>query len=290
MTVEAMERTNSASAGSRAFSRLTKSGIAIFGTVVIVLLFLIGVFGPSLLVDQGPNSISSNILAAPSELAWLGTDELGRSVLTQMVYGVRTSLVVGLLAALSATLIGISIGSLAGYVGGRLDSMLMRITEMFQVMPTFILAAIVVAFAGTGMLKVIFIIAALAWPQAARLMRGEVMRVKSMEFVDAARCLGISEARILCTEIIPNAIAPIVAVGTLVIGQAILLEASLAFFGLTSPDAASWGRLLTSGQRYFYHAWWLSVFPGIAILMTVLAFNLLGDALNQAFNPRAEDK
>src|SRR5690606_1019340 len=141
-TVEAMEQTNSASAVSRAFSRLTKSGIAIFGTVVIVLLFLIGVFGPSLLVDQGPNSISSNILAAPSELAWLGTDELGRSVLTQMVYGVRTSLVVGLLAALSATLIGISIGSLAGYVGGRLDSMLMRITEMFQVMPTFILAAI----------------------------------------------------------------------------------------------------------------------------------------------------
>lgn len=275
---------------SRAAVRLRKSATAWFALAVILFLLGVGVFGPSLLTDTGPNSISRNILQAPSAEAWLGTDELGRSVLTQMVYGVRTSLVVGLLAALSASLIGVTIGSLAGYIGGRLDAFLMRITEIFQVMPTFILASIVVAFAGTGMLKIIFIIAALAWPQAARLMRGEVMRVKSMDYVDAARCLGIPEFRILCSEIIPNAIASIIAVGTLVVGQAILLEASLAFFGLTSPDAASWGRLLTAGQRYFYNAWWLSVFPGIAILMTVLAFNLLGDALNQALNPRAEDK
>lgn len=276
--------------GSRVLTRLRANWISWFAFVVIILLLFAGIAGPSLLIDPQANTISTAILLPPSGDAWLGTDELGRSVLTQMVYGVRTSLVVGLLAALSASLVGITIGAISGYVGGRVDSLLMRITEMFQVMPTFILASIVVAFAGTGMTKIIFIIAALAWPQTARIMRGEVLKAKSMEYVAAARCLGYTEFRILCFEIIPNAVAPAITVGTLVIGQAILLEATLAFFGLTSPDVASWGRLLTSGQRYFYIAWWLSVFPGLAILITVLAFNLLGDALNAAFNPRTEDR
>lgn len=278
------------SSQTRTVTRLTSNWISWFALAVIAALLFIGLIGPSLLIDPEFNTISRNILMPPSSAAWLGTDELGRSVLTQMVYGVRTSLVVGLLAALSATLIGITVGAISGFAGGRIDSLLMRTTEMFQVMPTFILASIVVAFAGTGMIKVIFIIAALAWPQAARLMRGEVLKIKSMGYADAARCLGFSESRILWLEIIPNAVAPVITVGTLVIGQAILLEATLAFFGLTAPDVASWGRLLTSGQRYFYNAWWLSVFPGLAILATVLAFNLFGDALNAAFNPRTEDK
>jgi len=287
MAAEALVR---ASSQTRTLARLKRNRITWFALGVIAVLLFTGLFGPALLVDSQANAISRQILEPPSATAWLGTDELGRSVLTQMVYGVRTSLVVGLLAAVSASLLGITIGAVSGFVGGRVDALLMRVTEMFQVMPTFILASIVVAFAGTGLLKIIFIIAALAWPQVARVMRGEVLKTKQMEFADAVRCLGHSEFRILCTEIVPNAIAPVITVGTLVIGQAILLESSLAFFGLTSPDVASWGRLLTSGQRYFYHAWWLSVFPGIAILMTVLAFNLFGDALNAALNPRSEDK
>jgi peptide/nickel transport system permease protein len=270
--------------------RLVANRVSWFALAVIAVLVFVGLFLPALMGNPNFNSISRSILQPPSAEYWLGTDELGRSVLVQMVYGVRTSLVVGLLAAFSATLLGITIGALSGFVGGRTDALLMRVTEMFQVMPTFILASIVVAFAGPSMFNIIVVIAALAWPQAARLMRGEVLKIKSMDFADAARCLGLSETRILVREIIPNAIAPVITVGTLVIGQAILLEAALAFFGLTSADVPSWGRLLTSGQRYFYNAWWLSLFPGLAILFTVLAFNLLGDAINAALNPRTEDR
>jgi peptide/nickel transport system permease protein len=132
------------------------------------------------------------------------------------------------------------------------------------------------------------VVALLAWPQVARLMRGEVMRVKRLEFVDAVRCLGVREATILAVEVVPNALAPALAAGSLIVGQAILLEAALSFFGLSSVEDISWGRMLNSGQRFLFNAWWLSLFPGVAIFATVLAFNLLGDALNSALNPRAE--
>ncbi|WEX08879.1 ABC transporter permease [Chelativorans sp. AA-79] len=271
----------------RRLQALKSSRILQLGLALSCLLLFAGIFGPSLLVDQGPNQISQSIMVPPSVDFLFGTDELGRSVLTQIVYGVRTSLVVGIAAAATAMTLGVVMGAVSGYFGGRVDSIVSRITETFQVMPTFVLAALVVAMAGTGMLKVIFIIAILAWPQSARVMRAQVMKMKSMEFVDALRCLGIPERKILWNEILPNAIPPVIPVGTLVIGQAILLEAALAFFGLTSPEVASWGRLLTSGQQYFYFAWWLTVFPGLAIVITVLTFNLVGDALNETFNPRS---
>lgn len=258
------------------------------GCLLICVLLFAGLFGPSLLVDRGPNVISQNLLQPPSFENVFGTDELGRSVLTQIVYGVRTSLVVGLAAALAAATLGVVMGSVSGYFGGRIDTIVSRTTETFQVMPTFVLAALVVAMAGTGMFNVIFIIAILAWPQSARVMRAQVLKIKSMEFVDALRCLGVPQWRILWREILPNAIPPVIPVGTLVIGQAIILESSLAFFGLTAPDVASWGRLLISGQQYYYVAWWLTLFPGLAILITVLVFNLMGDALNQIYNPRSE--
>ena len=163
----------------------------------------------------------------------------------------------------------------------------MRIAEVFQVVPSFILAAVIVALSGPGLTRVVSVIALLAWPQAARLMRGEVMRVKGLEFVDAVRCLGVREPVILATEVIPNALAPVLAAGTLIVAQAILLEAALSFLGLSSADLVSWGRMLNSGQRFLYNAWWLSVFPGAAIFLTVLAFNLLGDAVGAALNPRS---
>ncbi len=276
-----------AETSSRLLQAFKGSRILQLGLALTCVLLFAGIFGPSLLVDSGPNQISQSVMAPPSADFLFGTDELGRSVLTQIVYGVRTSLVVGLAAAATAMTLGVVMGAVSGYFGGTVDTIVSRITETFQVMPTFVLAALVVAMAGTGMLKVIFIIAILAWPQSARVMRAQVMKMKSMEFVDALRCLGVPERKILWNEILPNAIPPVIPVGTLVIGQAILIEASLAFFGLTSPDVASWGRLLTSGQQYFYFAWWLTVFPGLAIVITVLTFNLVGDALNQAFNPRS---
>lgn len=278
-----------ARSSSRLLQALKTRRILQLGFVLICVLLFAGIFGPSLLVDSGPNVISRSILQPPSADFLFGTDELGRSVLTQIVYGVRTSLVVGLAAALTAATLGVVMGAVSGYFGGRADAIISRVTETFQVMPVFVLAAIVVAMAGTGTLNVIFIIAILAWPQSARVMRAQVLKMKSMEFVDALRCLGVPEWRILWTETLPNAIPPVIPVGTLVIGQAILLESALAFFGLTPPDVASWGRLLTSGQQYYYIAWWLTLFPGLAIVITVLVFNLVGDALNQTFNPRSGD-
>jgi len=162
----------------------------------------------------------------------------------------------------------------------------MRVSEMFQVVPSFILAAVIVALSGTGLTQVVAVIVLLAWPQIARITRGEVMRVKQLEFVDAVRCLGVREWTLLATEVVPNAMAPVLAAGTLVVAQAILLEASLSFLGLSSADIVSWGRMLNAGQRFLFNAWWMSVFPGLAIFLTVLAFNLLGDAIGSALNPR----
>ncbi|MBC58914.1 MAG: peptide ABC transporter permease [Confluentimicrobium sp.] len=216
----------------------------------------------------------------------MGTDELGRDVLQHIVYGARVSLYVGFSAAVAATVFGILIGAVSGFYGGWIDMAVMRVTEVFQAMPSFVLAALIVAMLGAGESRIILVIAALSWPQTARLMRGEVLRVKKLDFVNAARCVGRSEARILLVEIVPNCLATVVALGTLTIAQAILLEASLAYFGLTDPGSISWGRLLTSGQQFIYQAWWLSLFPGLAIFLTVLAFNLFGDSLRRALDPK----
>jgi peptide/nickel transport system permease protein len=204
-----------------------------------------------------------------------------------ILHGIRVSLSVGFAAAFGATALGIVVGATAGFYGGVLDLLFMRVSEIFQVVPSFILAALIVALSGPGLPQVVAVISLLAWPQVARLMRGEVMRLKHLEFVDAVRCLGTREYAILTGEIIPNALAPALAAGSLIVGQAILLEAALSFFGLSSAEIISWGRMLNSGQRFLFNAWWLSVFPGAAIFLTVLAFNLLGDALGSALNPRA---
>jgi len=277
-------------ASNRAWTRLRRNHVAWVTAGTIVFLILAGSLGPSLMGASGPNAISQVTFARPSASYPLGTDELGRNVLVQLLYGVRTSLAVGFLSALSASAVGIAIGATAGFVGGFIENLMMRITEIFQVMPTFILAAVIVAFAGPGVLPVIVVIAILSWPQTARVMRAEVLRIKTLEFVDAVRCLGIRESSILWFEVVPNAMGPVIALSTLIVGQAILLEASLAFFGLTTPDVPSWGLLLNSGQRFYYQAWWLSVFPGMAILITVLAFNLLGDCINDAFRPRSAER
>ena len=253
---------------------------------VYVLLLIVVMLAAGFLPGPDPNAISSEVMLAPSANHLLGTDELGRDVLLGIVHGIRVSLTVGFAAALGATVIGVLVGAGAGFYGGFLDLMLMRISEIFQVVPSFILAAVIVALSGPGLSQVVAVISLLAWPQVARLMRGEVMRVKHLEFVDAVRCLGVREMTILTGEIVPNTLAPALAAGSLIVGQAILLEAALSFFGLSSVDTISWGRMLNSGQRFLFNAWWLSVFPGAAIFLTVLAFNLLGDGLGSALNPR----
>ena len=258
---------------------------AISAAVIIVLL-LLATLGP-LLVAGNPDRISENLLQPPFGQFGLGTDELGRNVALELFYGLRISLLVGLLAAASATLLGAAVGAVAGYFGRAVDSLAMRVSESFQVLPTFILAALIVALLGAGLDRVIAVIALLAWPQTARLMRAQVLRVKQLDFVDAARCLGINEWSIMLREVIPNSFAPILATATLTIGDAILIEAGLSYLGLSDPTIVTWGRMLNSGQRFLFEAWWLSIFPGLAIFLTVLVFNVLGDVLNKVLNPRS---
>ncbi|MET4580016.1 ABC transporter permease [Ottowia thiooxydans] len=253
----------------------------VFIAALVLIALTVGFF-PSL----DPHVISNDSFVAPSAEFLIGSDELGRSVAAGVLHGARVSLTVGFFAALMATGLGILIGSAAGFYGGWFDVVVMRVSEFFQVIPSFILAAVIVAMTGTGLPQIIAVVGMLAWPQVARVMRGEVMRVKELEFVDAVRCLGMSERRVLFGEVIPNAVAPVLAVGTLIIGQAILLEASLSFLGLSSAELVSWGRMLNSGQRFLFNAWWLSFFPGMAIFITVLAFNLFGDAVAAVLNPR----
>jgi peptide/nickel transport system permease protein len=257
---------------------------------VVAGLFVVGLVFVAVItkiVHIGAEAFGPDVMAPPSLIHLLGTDDLGRSVLRNLLEGTRVSIVVGLSAAVAALVAGTLLGALSGFYGGRVDAAIMRLTELFQVMPTFIMAALIVAMAGPSVTGVIVVISLLAWPQVARLMRGEVIRVREREFVDAARCLGFRERTILAFEIVPNAIAPVLAVSTLIIGQAILLEASLSFLGLASPDAISWGRMLNNGQRFLFNGWWLSVFPGLAIFLTVLAFNLLGDAIGSALDPKS---
>ncbi|MBV8426257.1 MAG: ABC transporter permease [Hyphomicrobiales bacterium] len=271
----------------RMWRRFLTYRAGVLAAAYVLLLVLIGLATP-FLPGPDPRQISNEVMQAPSLVHLLGTDELGRDVLSGIIHGIEVSLTVGFAAACAATVIGVVIGAAAGYYGGALDLLVMRIAEMFQVVPSFILAAVIVALSGPGLTRVVAVIALLAWPQVARLMRGEVMRIKGLEFVDAVRCLGVREPVILATEVVPNALAPVLAAGTLIVAQAILLEAALSFLGLSSADLVSWGRMLNSGQRFLYNAWWLSVFPGSAIFLTVLAFNLLGDAIGAALNPRTE--
>jgi peptide/nickel transport system permease protein len=258
---------------------------ALAGLGYLGLAVLAAVLGPSVMPDD-PLALSPDILLRPSLAHWLGTDDLGRDVLTQLVYGARVSLVVGAVAAVTATLLGTAVGGIAGYVGGFLDAAIMRLAEFFQVIPSFILAVVIVTFVGPGPTRVVAVIALLAWPQTARVARGEVLRLARAEFVDALRCIGLPEWRILLAEVIPNALGPVIAVGTLIVGYAILLESSLSFLGLYDPNVVSWGRMLSAGQQFLFTAWWMSVFPGLAILLTVLSLNLLGDTLSDALDPR----
>ncbi|GMV44807.1 MAG: peptide ABC transporter permease [Pseudomonadota bacterium] len=251
----------------------------------IALLVLLAL-GAGLVPGLDPYAISDESMQPPSLRFALGTDELGRSVLAGVVFGTRVSLLVGFFAALFATVLGTMLGAAAGFYGGWFDTVVMRVAEFFQVIPSFILAAVIVAMTGTGLGQIIAVVSLLAWPQVARVMRGEVMRVKQLEFVDAVRCLGLPERSVLVGEVIPNAVAPVLAVGTLIVGQAILLEAALSFLGLSSAELVSWGRMLNSGQRFLFNAWWLSFFPGTAIFVTVLAFNLFGDAVGAVLDPR----
>ncbi|MFO8150617.1 MAG: ABC transporter permease [Trueperaceae bacterium] len=261
----------------------------VFGLAVVVVLVLVAVLAPWL-APTDPFTTSRAALEPPGTPGHLlGTDHLGRDVLSGVIWGARVSLIVGLAAAFTATVIGILVGAVAGYVGGWADELLMRVTELFQIIPRFVLALIVVAFFGSGLVNLILVIGILSWPQTARLVRSQFLRHRTLPYVDGARVVGMRAWRIIFVEILPNVLAPVIVVASLDIAQAILLEASLGFFGLGDPNLRSWGGMLNTAQQYVRTAWWMSVFPGVAISLAVLGFNLVGDGLNEATDPRLRE-
>jgi peptide/nickel transport system permease protein len=226
-------------------------------------------------------------LSPPSRLHMLGTDDLGRDLLAGVVHGARTSLLVALSATLLASTIGVVVGSLAGYRPGTIDDLLMRATELVLVVPRFFLAVVVIALFGAGLDRMILVLGLTSWPVIARVIRAQTLSLARRDFVDAARALGASEARVLIRHVLPNAVPAAFVVISLNAASVILLEAGLGFLGLSDPRMMSWGYLANNAQRFLRVAWWMALFPGSAIALAVLGLNLLGDAVNDFLDPQA---
>ena len=216
----------------------------------------------------------------------LGSDMLGRDVLAGVVHGARVSLLIGLVATAVGLLIGMTIGALAGFHGGRLDELLTRLTEVFQTIPSFLLLIVIVGIFQPNIATIVLGIGIVSWPELSRLVRAEFIALRSREFVQAGVAIGMSDVRIIVTQILPNAAAPIIVSASLAVARAILNESALAFLGLGDPNILSWGSMISVGREVVRTAPYLTALPGLAIFITVLAFNLVGDGLNDALNPR----
>lgn len=263
--------------------RLNASSYLGMGLVAIPLL---AALFASLLTDANPMALSGETLRAPTLAHPMGTDDLGRDVMARVLYGGRISLTVGVFSALIAVVIGTAVGTISGYFGGRADEILMRMTEMFQIIPRFLLAIVVVALFGGGLVKIIVIIGALGWVGTARIVRAQLLVLRGEEFVLAATMGGASSARMIWRHILPNVVPFIIVAGALQTGGAILTESFLSFLGLGDPSQPSWGLLLQQAQLYLQQAWWMSAFPGLALSMTILGLNLMGDGLASKFGAR----
>lgn len=235
-----------------------------------------------------PNlQVLSDRLLPPSFHHWMGTDQYGRDILSRLIYSARISLSVGLVAVSIYVLIGTTVGAVAGYYGGLMDGFLMRITDIFLCIPTFLLILMVVAFVGPSILNIMVVIGLTSWTDVARLVRGEILSLKEREFIQAARVIGMRDTRIILRHLLPNALGPVLVVATLGIGGAILVESALSYLGLgVQPPTPSWGNMLEEGKDHLTDAWWLITFPGLAIFLTVLGYNLLGEGLRDYLDPR----
>lgn len=267
------------------WQRFARNRAALAGLVVLVLIVIVALVGPALFA-QGPFELAGAPFAQPFGQFPLGTDMLGRNELVGIVYGARTSLMIGLVATLFATLLGVLLGGVAGYYGGAVDETLMRLTEMFQTIPSFLFAILVVAILSPSIGSVILAISVVSWPPMARLVRGEFRALRNREFVEACISMGMSDARVIVRHILPNCVSSIIVTGSLLVATAILTESALSFLGLSDPNVMSWGFMVGAARDFLQRAWWLCAIPGVAILVTVLAINLVGDGLNDALNPR----
>lgn len=258
---------------------------AVFGLIGLLLVILFGLFGP-FLFQTDPFDVAAKPLVEPNDVNPMGTDYLGRDVLSGIIYGARPTMFIAITATLCATLIGISIGAVAGFYGGKIDNLLMRVTEFFQVLPPLVFAMVIVAVFTPSFIIVILAIGTTTWPPLARLTRAEFLKIKEREFVVAARAVGARNIRLILRIILPNALPPLIVAITLRVGITIIFEAALSFLGLTDPEVMTWGKMIGLSRDYFLEAWWTVTFPGLAILFTALCIALIGDGLNDAFNPK----
>ena len=273
---------------SKSFWRYFKRNrLAVGGLVMIVVIFLIAGLASFISpYDPGKTGVSLK-LDAPSVNHFLGTDQLGRDVFSRMLHGSRVSLSVGFVAVAISIFIGILVGAVAGYYSGWIDGVLMRFVDIMLCFPSFFLILTVVAVLGPSLLNVMIVIGITSWMGTSRFVRAEFLSLRERDFAQAAKALGVTDRRIIFRHILPNALAPVFVTATLDVATAILVEAGLSFLGFgVQPPAPSWGNILTEGRTYIFDAWWLTVFPGLAILITVLSFNLLGEGLRDALDPR----
>ena len=271
----------------QAYAALRRNWLAVVGGLLVAGVFFIAIFAPWI-APYNPSDIDiKNILIGPNFKHLLGTDDLGRDVLSRMIWGSRVSLEVGFVAIGIATIIGIIIGAAAGYYGGMIDSFFMRFVDIMLSVPTIFLILAVIAILEPSIVNIMIVIGLTSWMEPARLVRAEFISLKERDFVIAARALGASDNRIIFRHILPNGLSPILVSATMGIGGAVLVESGLSFLGLgVQPPTPSWGSLLSSGKDNIEIAWWLSAFPGLAILITVLGYNLLGEGIRDALDPR----
>jgi peptide/nickel transport system permease protein len=275
------------SPGRRALRRLLRRRTAMFGLCVVLFFVLVAVFAPYLASYDPIQTSWSAIRKPPSAAHWFGTDENGRDILARVIFGARASLLAGVISVSIALAVGVPIGMVAGYVGGWIDALISRIVDAMLACPFLILAIALAAFLGPSLFNAMIAIGVSATPAFIRLTRGATMAVKVEDYVEAARAVGNPHRRIAARHILPNIIPPVMVQATLAIAAAIIAEASLSFLGLgQQPPDPSWGSMLNTAQRFIEQAPWMAVFPGLSIFMVVLAFNLFGDGLRDALDPR----
>ena len=267
--------------------RFLRNPIIPTGAMIIVLMVFVGTFAPYLAPYKPSKMYSRNRREAPSKEFWLGTDRLGRDMLSRLIWGTRVSLVIGVLAVSVSLVVGLTIGMISGYYGGLLDEILMRIMDIIFAFPSLLLAIALIAVTGPSMRNIIFVVGLIRVPRFARILRGSVLSIKEKEFVEAARALSKSDIGIMVQHILPNCIAPLTVEASLSIATAIITESALSFLGLgVRPPTPSWGQMIADGRSELFTAPWIVIFPGLTIMITVLGYNLLGDGLRDALDPR----
>jgi len=281
------------SAGRTALRRIARSPRALVGLGVLTVVLVMAVFAPWLAPHDPRNG---DLLVTRKPPAWsaggvatypLGTDSLGRDILSRIIYGARVSILVGVVAVLIAGAVGVTLGLLSGYFGGIVDDVIMRIAEIQMAFPFILLALLIMAVLGQGLFNLILVLGVSGWVPYGRVVRGQVMQLREKEFVEAARAIGSSTGRILWRHVLPNTLAPIIVIATFMVAGTIVSEAALTYLGLgVEASTPTWGTMLAEGREYVQVAWWLAMFPGLAIMLTVLGVNIVGDWLRDVFDPR----